>query len=529
MSFPLTALDVVRRAAWVLSAALFAGCGGGGGPALPGVQVFGESGLPTLPLATGELEADQTHLQALSAGGINLPPYSSQDYRNTGNGVRVAMLDTSIQIRHPDLAERVVRAYDFIDWDEDPSPALGSTVGWHGTATAGLVAASANGLGVRGVAPLASLFAYRVIADDANQRSGALHLALADALSASAQVVNNSWTHQDNDVLTAVDSEWLAAMANGVTLTRGPVVVFAAGNGGNGSLSNYDRYTNDYRVIAVGALEAGGQSSTYSEPGANVLISAPGTNMVTTDLVGVDGVSPTDYTTVSSRFIGTSAAAPVVSGVIALMLQANSRLTPRDVAWILAQTAAPVVCNECQGGSWLAASASANGFPPFSHKYGFGRVDAAAAVSLASAFTPVTAVQTCDSGWLTPGTAPQFSLRIPDNSSAGVSSSTTNLNNCNLTVDRIEVMLEASLASGRLTNYSGDLAVTLTSPSGALSTLARPSDCAGRCADISKGFTFSSVRHMGERAAGAWTLKVSDEQRNDESTFDRWRLVIHGH
>ena len=493
----------------------------GGGAPEPTIQTTSSLELPSLPLLKGELETQQRHLWALSEGGVNVPPYNTGDYGNTGANVAVAMLDTSIQIHHPDLNDRIVQAWDFIDGDNDPSPPAGSQTWWHGTATSGIVAASANAVGVRGVAPLARLLAYRVVADEPGVTSGLLGDAFITAVRAGAQVVNNSWTHQDNAVLTAVDNDWMSAMDTYGGLTQGPVVVFAAGNSGDiGSMSSFDRYTNDYRVITVGALTAQGRATTYSEPGPNVLLSAPGTDVVTTDLVGSDGVSATDYTSATSGFSGTSAAAPMVSGVVALMLQANPLLNPRDVAWILAKTAASVDCDFCSG--WTQPSVSATGFPPFSEKYGFGRVDASSAVAMAKTYQSLGNESQCDSAWMASG-AP-----IPDYSSVGVSSSVA-LSNCGLTVDRVEVQIKASLRTGSLYNYSGDLHVQLVSPNGLVSELSRLHSCAGFCADIHSGFTFSSVRHMGEAAAGVWTLKVSDERQGHTSTFNGWRIVVHGH
>jgi subtilisin family serine protease len=517
-------------ALWPMTSLLVACGGGGAGGAdnsayIASVSTFGAAAVPDLPLQLGPLETEQSHLASLSEGGIHVPAYNG--YANTGAGVGIAMLDTSIQIGHPDLKDRVVAAHDFIDYDDDPSPPSGSSTRWHGTATSGVVAASANTVGVRGVAPLASLLAYRVIAGEAGESSGPLEDALTAAALARVHVINNSWTHQDNAVLTDVDTNWRAAMNARVGLTSGPVVVFAAGNGGSETLSNYDTYTNDYRVITVGAAGVRGEALSYSEPGANVLLVAPGSRIVTTDLVGAAGISATDYTAASDGFSGTSAAAPMVSGVVALMLQANPNLKPRDVAWILAKTAAPVDCRFCQ--DWLAPQPSAQGFPDFSLQYGFGRVDASAAVDLARTHSPVATTRQCDSGWKAPGSLPQYGLNLPDNSSTGVSSSYT-VGACDLVIDRVEIQLKASpQTSNDLANYSGDLHVVLTSPTGLMSELARPHGCPADCGDIRDGFTFSSVRHMGERAQGVWTLKVSDEKRNDLSRFDAWRLIIHGH
>src|SRR5213075_877092 len=108
-------------------------------------------------------------------------------------------------------------------------------------------------------------------------------------------------------------------------------IVFAAGNGGSGDNVNYHNFQNDPYVITVAATDTYGHVASYSTPGAALLISAPGTAK-TDDRVGADGYSTSDYINIS----GTSYAAPYVSGVVALMLQANHYLGYRDVQDILA-------------------------------------------------------------------------------------------------------------------------------------------------------------------------------------------------
>jgi kexin len=78
--------------------------------------------------------------------------------------------------------------------------------------------------------------------------------------------------------------------------------------------------------------------------------------------------------------------------------------------------------------------------------------------------------------------------------------------------------------------YSGDLRVSLRSPAGRLSELSTPHTCAGSvCTSLVSGFTFGSVRHMGETARGNWTLLVSDEQPGDTGRVISWEVVLYGH
>src|SRR6185436_2047641 len=106
---------------------------------------------------------------------------------------------------------------------------------------------------------------------------------------------------------------------------------------------NFDGYANSRYGIAVGAVDDNGQQAPYSESCSALLVSAPsggGTRgLTTTDLVGPAGADPGDYT---NGFSGTSAAAPVVSGVAALMLARNPALTWRDVQHLLVRSSRQV-------------------------------------------------------------------------------------------------------------------------------------------------------------------------------------------
>ena len=157
---------------------------------------------------------------------------------------------------------------------------------------------------------------------------------------------------------------------------NGNIITWAAGNGlDDNDNSNYDGYANLRYTIAVTAVDHKGRQSYYAEPGANILVASPsngdGESITTTDIEGSGGYSNSDYT---STFGGTSSATPLVSGIIALMFEANANLTWRDVQHILVETSRK---NDPSDPSW-----STNGAGHLvSHKYGYGVIDAGAAVA----------------------------------------------------------------------------------------------------------------------------------------------------
>ena len=151
------------------------------------------------------------------------------------------------------------------------------------------------------------------------------------------------------------------ALHTGVTEGRagfGTVYVFAAGNDRqyvanttiyDGDNTNYHSLTNNRFVITTAASTEDGHIAPFSTPGASVLVTAPGTSIVTTTVSNADGDPADDFAFVS----GTSLAAPIVSGVVAMMLEANPELGYRDVQDILGISARKI---DASSGSWAMAA-----------------------------------------------------------------------------------------------------------------------------------------------------------------------------
>ncbi|MFH1018998.1 MAG: S8 family serine peptidase, partial [Pseudomonadota bacterium] len=438
-----------------------------------------------------------------------------------GRGVVLGVVDDGLELGHPDLAPNVspLWHYDYVDNDADP------TAGAHGTEVAGVAAARAfNGRGGRGVAPGAQLVGLRLL-DEAGFID---ELAEVEAFSNGAGVIdvfNNSWGPPDGEDGAFVGPSLLVrtAMEEAIAHGRrglGNIFVWAAGNGGPTDNSNLDGYANLRYTIAVTATTNTGQAAPYAEPGANILVNAPSgggsAEVATTDRTGAagensgntfDDCADPDYTTI---FSGTSSSAAVVSGLAALMLEANPGLSWRDVQAVLALSAQK---NDPRHGSW---KENGVGFP-VSTQYGFGRVDAAAAVRTALAWRDPVAQEQESAQYVR-----NIRRGIPDNDPAGVSDSIEVAEN--LRVESVEVTVNIPDHT-----YWGDIDIRLVSPSGTEVQLASSRYLTP--AFLGSGYqlwTLGDVLHAGELSRGTWRIMVSDREAADVGTLFSWAMKIYG-
>jgi hypothetical protein len=279
----------------------------------------------------------------------------------TGEGVKVGVFELStLQTTHPDLQANM---------DPNLSFLFGPTGGDHATAVAGLIGAVANnGIGGSGVAPGTTLVPMSGV-----NTPGAITNAIRYALDNNIDVVNNSWGPSVVRGLTSLDPDQMLALRDSVFFGRdglGTIWVFAAGNAGKEEDSaSYNGFVNSRYTIGVTGVDHDGEYNNidgtvtgYPMTGASVLVAAPtgsntlrivddftiGSGIITTDLTGEAGYNQTGFVTdrdflpdinYTSTFNGTSAAAPQVTGVIALMLEANPNLSWRDVQEILLRSA----------------------------------------------------------------------------------------------------------------------------------------------------------------------------------------------
>ncbi len=454
----------------------------------------------------------------------------------TGEGVLVGVIDDGFDYNHPDLNDNYNRNIDYDYNDNDYYP-YGTNTNSHGTNVAGIIAAEKNGIGGVGVAYDAEITGYRAISVSlySSEMITATTNSINHAVNKGVDVINNSWGFSPaspqtepiyngfyDNFYNSAFSNAKNAIENAVENGRnglGTAIVFAAGNHRTvGENTNYHNYQNSRHVITVGALNADGNVSSYSTPGASILVSGFGSegDIVTTDRQGSAGSTSGDY---NNGFNGTSAAAPMVSGIIALMLEANPYLGYRDIQEILAYSARQTGSNANNHFKFNEANNWNGGGLHVSHDAGFGLVDAHAAVRLAETWQSQSTShnEKSESKFQTVG---QW---IPD----GYSQITSTINMpSGIDIDFVEVDLNIDHY------WRGDLEVTLTSPNGT-GTTSKLIDKPGLAGDNRDNIKFkvSSTHHWGETSGGDWTLTVKDlYSRNTWNTggLNDWTLTLYG-
>ena len=430
-----------------------------------------------------------------------------------GEGVNVAVVDQGLDFGHEDLKDNisVIRSHDYSP-DEPWDP-------WrefHGTPVAGLVAAADNIVGGRGVAPRATLYGRRLLTNTVADTADAMIRDMSEVA-----VSSNSWGPEDNGQVWFAPRGWEMAVERGVEDGYGGKGIFYVWAGGNGhpfDYSNFDGLASHYAVTAVCAVDHDDDRAVYSERGANLWVCAPSS--------GDDGdpkVTTTRNTNLSldtrymKLFGGTSAAAPMVSGVAALLRSAHPDLTWRDLKLILAGSARH---NDPGHAGWEEGAleyGSADERYRFNHNYGFGVVDAGAAMELAD-------------GWTSPPPWREISATSDETVEIIDRSTVTTRLVLDPYVEFVEfIAIEPTISH----TYYRDLHMELTSPSGVTSVLGVATLVRFNTEDweVWKEITprFGSAKHLGEDAAGEWTLSVTDKIRLEEGTLHSWKLTAYGH
>lgn len=434
----------------------------------------------------------------------------------TGNGSVTAVIDDGLDYENPDLTDNFNKkgSWDFNDDGNLPLPRLFDD--YHGTRCAGEIAAVKNEVCGVGVAYDSQVAGVRILSGSITSADEAA--AMVYGLDVN-DVYSCSWGPTDDGrTLAEPDLVVKKAMLQGVQKGRkdkGAVYVFASGNGGRYQDScNFDGYTNSIYSITVGAIDYRGLHPTYAEACAAVMVvtysSGSGEHIHTTDI----------HNKCSATHGGTSAAAPIAAGVYAIVLSANPNLTWRDVQYVLVLLS--VTVNEDDG----SYQKTANG-KLYSHKYGYGKIDAHKMVHYAKEWKNVK-----PQAWY-------FSDIQTANekieSGKDVARKVLILRTMTVTKDDMDVMnLEriehVTVKVNVRATFRGRVAMRLISPTGVVSDLAtfRPRDLS------LKGFTdwtFMSVAHWGENGIGDWKLECfgdNDAQETNTIELDNWQLRFFG-
>ena len=525
-------------------------------------------------------------------------------YGYTGKGVIVAVVDSGLEIAHEDLAANVVPggSWNFVNNTTDPTST--STTGDHGTEVSGLIAMAMNGIGGIGVAPNAKLKGFNFLkAGIAANEIVSLGGSTASPNSSDVFIFNQSFG-TENTVDYPMNSTVEAQYAYGVSALRGgkgALYVKSAGNGwyGFGSPTaakcaaaqaigiscqnvNFDPSNTLPYNIVMAALDADGTVSSYSSAGSAIWASAPGGEnglnvsvagtaysvtaynpaMVTTDQSGcAAGASVTGATTslfnqggtnvgsinlncnYTNGMNGTSSAAPMMSGSIALILEANPSLTWREVKDILAKTSVPVSTTlaplnvQLGNGSYVTELpwiTNAAGYK-FHNWFGFGAVNVSAAVDMARTYVSGSLGTFANTGGIV-GILP-VSATVLDNSITGVSVplAVPKVGTSGI-VEAVQIRVTTSATkststSGCITNTegcTGDLGIELTSPLGTKSILKNIKD--GLNSFYLSGMVLESNAFYGESSNGTWIIKVVDGWAGSgNQTLTDVRIRVYGH
>ncbi|MDP6849500.1 MAG: S8 family serine peptidase [Planctomycetota bacterium] len=331
---------------------------------------------------------DQWHLESTGQNGAKVDAdIDVEEAWDTTRGlasVTIAVIDTGVELNHPDLRDHLLQGIDVLDNDNNPKAEdylFGLITENHSTSVCGVAAGHGNNNeGISGVSQESGIIPIRFLSEwilnqpTLQDEADAFNF----ANSAGAAVVNNSWGPSGAAPLPASTRAAIDDIVENGRGGLGSVVFFAAGNSGSNNSSN--GYTSYPRTVSVTACTDQETLASYSSFGASTYVCAPSNgginDITTTDRMGGKGYSAGDYT---DSFGGTSSASPCAAGVMLLLLSANPSITGWEA------TATLLGCTD--------KIDQANGnydLQGHSNLYGYGRVNAALAVSAATRIDSVS-------------------------------------------------------------------------------------------------------------------------------------------
>jgi subtilisin-like proprotein convertase family protein len=406
----------------------------------------------------------------------------------SGAGVRVGVVDTGIRWDDPELVGQVDTTGGWNAITGTPDAYADASESPHGTNVALILGARANnGTGGIGAAWGATIVPFKFQPDPPPDQQ----LELLERQK-ELDISQNSWgVHPLVENFLGDYAAHGAAIAEAATVGRfglGTVIIRSTGNdAAEGDDSNARNYANNRFTMTVGAVDEDGNVQDFSTRGTAVWAAAPGS--------------------------ATSFAAPLLSGTVALMLEANPGLGYRDVQAIIALSARPaggpdpVTANDADG------FLNGGGFRT-SRGAGFGIVDAHAAVRLAETWEGPPRIEAN----ILHATASGAGFAVPDLGAASAGAVVAE----DFLVERAVLTLDLA------TPLLGSLDIWLVSPSGTESLLL---DNIGSGTFQGPGrftFQYTSAQFFWEASAGLWTLRVEDGASGSQSTVVGWSLDLYG-
>ncbi|PKN05683.1 MAG: hypothetical protein CVU74_00545, partial [Deltaproteobacteria bacterium HGW-Deltaproteobacteria-9] len=479
----------------------------------------------------------------------------------TGKGVIIGIVDDGVDGTNYDLSPNY-RA-DLSRNFSDNATVAGASQGPqklsdnHGTAVAGVAAArGGNALGGTGAAPYAQIAGLRInIGDETDDDPEVSAQNYRDAYywksgikadgtresAATIRVKNHSYGPSVPFLNEDPDGSLRLAVKR--TALNNVIHVWSAGNDrntGNEDATKQQIISTPY-VITVAALGSDGKFANYSSYGANVFVTAPssrsdltGFGITTTDRTGAnygynlystanpkgddtDAFPDPSYT---STFGGTSSSAPLVSGIMALGVEANSNIDVRMAKHVLVRTSDVVDANDSSASSFGGWRTNGAGYR-FNPNYGFGNINAGKFVEMLKQVAYVTAQTSYSTGTVAVNTA------IPDNNTAGITRT------FNLTAAELNQPLESVVVGYTFTHPKrGQLTGTITSPSGMASRLFNSTTLLAAAKQDNTSVTnfqwdFLTNAFWGEAGIGTWNLGLADLQAGDTGTWISYLVTLY--